>query len=160
MLELRYQEQKDLTNFNDLLRLCKKPRTSPQLEYLTDLDSCTIRYKCNELVKFGYMVKDKVRMGKYQQIQNLYTTLKPEFDMSEYEELILQRRANKSKAGKKSHGDVFRMHPKDYIESSLAQPVYTHNPDKYREKYLQQARQIHAEQKSPRVFVSGNSDLI
>jgi len=83
MIELRYQEQKDLNNFNDLLRLCKKPRTSPQLEYLTDSDSSTIRYKCNELVKFGYMTKEKVTAHavKYSKSYNTPgTPWKTEFD--------------------------------------------------------------------------------
>lgn len=156
-IPMRLQEEKTLAKYNELLKQCKDFKTSNEVMEVTGFDSCTVRYRCHELVKLGYMEMKRERYGRYQQVQVFFRSLKPEFNFNQYLDIIEQQRLNKSKAGKLSNINNEPRNIEPYVEPSLAQPVYKHTMERLSDKYREQAKLAHKEWKEKKNEVNGST---
>ena len=147
------RDELNLANYNALLKACDEYKSCFELKDVIYMDDNTIRYKCEFLREQGLMKRKKKVAGRHKQVKNFYLALASEYKLEDYEKILALRLKNKSKAGlaAKAVRDA-PIIPKDYTEPSLAQPVYRHNPDQHRDKYKAQAKHMHEDHKSPRVY--------
>jgi hypothetical protein len=164
---LKPKDEKNLKHINQLLEICKTPILCKHIQDHIPIGTSALRAKCEELVEMGYLDKSIQKDGFYQNKNVVYVTINPIFDIRDYSKLIANRKAytdkikaapTKRKRPEKKIEHVVEV--KTYTEPSLADNIYKHNMDRHREKYHQQAKDIHSDRKSPRVFVSGNSEFV